>query len=168
MNISTALRRVKKLKGDLAELLERAKTGVSYKQNDPPAFKFDECIAKAKTTRKELVTLQARIAKTNAVNMISFQGENITLGHAVLLLKEFKGQLAWYSELKGIVRNQPVTSQDETQYDYETEKRVTRVVHYNCALPEAKRAEAAEAIKADFDELNNIVEDMNHRVDLKD
>ena len=165
--ISQALRRVKKIKGELAEQLDRAKGAVVYKKGEEPAYSFSTCLEKSTTLRNELLELEARITLTNASNVISFDGKSITLAYAVKLLKELKGQIKWLDELKGVVRNKDITVQDERTYDYETEKHVTKQATYTCELPEAKRSALADEVKAKFDRLNDLVENMNHRVTLK-
>lgn len=167
MTLSQALRRVKKIKGELAEQLERARGSVTFKNTEQPAYVFGECMERVTSLRTELLDLQARIAKTNAVNVLPYNGQALTLAYAVLLLKEYKGQIAWLNELKAIVRSQETTSQEETEYDYDSEKRLRKQVNYTCRLPEAKRSAQVDSVKADFDRLNELVESMNHRVTLK-
>lgn len=164
--ISQALRRVKKIKGELAENLVRAQDGVTYKRNEEPAFSFMASLEKASNLRNELLELETKIAVTNAAKMIEWDGKTIALAQAVKMLKELKGQISWLDGLKHLVKPREVTTQEEAAYDFETDKRVTKKVEYVCALPEAKRADLVDKAKATFDRLNDLVENTNHRTVL--
>lgn len=164
--ISQALRRVKKIKGELKEALERAQSGVAYKTEDPPAFLFGPSYEKATALRTELVELETKIAIRNATTLVEFEGKQVPLVYVVKILKELKGQISWLDELKAFSRSREITTQEEVGYDFETDKRVSKKIQYTCALPEAKRAELVDQVRARFDALNNLVENTNHRTVL--
>ena len=168
MTISQALRQVKKIKGELSENVERAKNSITFKEGEDPAFEFQRCMEKITALRTSLVALQSHIAETNAITLIQFNGASLSLAYAVLRLKEYKGEIAFLSELKGLARNKDVSSQMEVSFDFETDKRVNKTVVHYCKLPEAKRAELAEKVQASFDALNDTVETANHRTVLKE
>jgi hypothetical protein len=161
--ISQALRRVKKIKGELKEALERAQGGVTYKKDDPPAFLFGASFEKATALRNELVDLESKIAVINAVTLVDYDGRQMPLAYVVKVLKELKSQIAWVDELKSFTKAREDTTQEEASYDFETDKRVTKKVEYKCELPEAKRVELVDRLRARFDTLNNLVENTNHR-----
>lgn len=168
MNISQALRAIKKIKGEIAENLTRAQDGVTFKKSAPPAFDFQICMEKVAVLVKDLVQLESRVAITNAEVVITFKGSAITLVQAIHLLRELKGEIAWLTGLKAHVRNQESSMETSSTYDYDTEKHRQVEVEYLCRLPEAKRASLVSEAKKRFDEINDLVETANHQTVLKE
>ncbi len=164
LTISQGLRRIKKLKGELAELTKRASTSVAYQVGREPAFKFSECVEKAQVAGSELLTLQSRLAITNALTTVKFDGKEMTLAQATRQLEEFKGQIKFIEGLP--VRDHEKSFEDEFDYD-DSMKRVKIVKEWRCELPRAKQAEAIKGFKEKFDALNDAVETTNHKTLLK-
>lgn len=165
MTISQCLRRVSKLKGNLKELTDRAAKSVSYEQDSPPAFKFKDSLEEAKKVSNELVKLEAALRVTNALTTVGWWGQQITLAEATCRLQEIKGNIAW---LKGLhVRAQETTSTSEKEYDSDSGKYVKATVITKCDLPEAARAKMVADAQEEFDTLNDVVENANHRTTLK-
>ena len=167
MTISQALRMMKKLKGQLAEHLERAVRAVSYPEKSPPAFEFAKCMEAADSVRDQLTRLDAAVAVANATTPFEFEGKKMPLIQAVKILQELKGQLTWVKALP--VQAQSETTVSETEYvevngDY---KHVRVDKKHVCALPEARRAELASSLQDRFDRLNDAVETTNHRAAVK-
>lgn len=163
MTVSQALRRMKKLKGQVAEHLERATRAVSWAEKSPPAFEFSKCMEEAEAVRDELVALDTAVAVANATTELEFEGARMPLVRAVKLLQELKGQIAWAKALA--VQPQADFVVESTEYaevggDY---KHVRVERKHKCALPEAKRAELASSLQDRFDRLNDAVETKNHR-----
>jgi len=159
MTISQALRRIKKLKGQLAENLIRSQAGVSYRVGAPPAFAFTASVQKADAIRQELVQLESRLAVTNATARIDFHGDCPTIAFAIRQLQELKSQIAWYRALP--VRAHEETSEETWDYD-EGGKHVRTQVPWKCDLPEEKRATVVDDLQDQFDRLNDAVERANH------
>lgn len=168
MTIAQGLRRVKKIKGELAEQLTRAHGAVTYRSDMLPAFEFESSLSKAKELRKELIEMESAIAKANATNTVSVDGHEMSLTQAVRTLKEYKGELAWLETLKGVVRNQTNTFTEESEIDWDSDrtKRVKVRHDWICVMPEAERAKATDKVREQFDTLNNLVEEANHRITL--
>jgi hypothetical protein len=163
MTISQALRRMKKLKGQIAEHLDRATRAVSYAEKSPPAFDFAKCMEAAGAVRAELVALDAAVAVANATTELEFDGARMPLVQAVKTLQELKGQITWVKALP--VQAQAEIVVETTEYaevngDY---KHVRVEKKHMCALPEAKRAELTASLQDRFDRLNDAVETKNHR-----
>lgn len=159
MTISQALRRIKKLKGQLADHLARAQAGVSFRVDSPPAFAFAASVERANAVRDELLGLESRLAVTNANTSFDFDGRKVSLASAVRLLQELKGQIAWYKALP--VRAREDTSEESWSYNDEG-KHVRTQIAWKCSLPEEKRAAVSEGLQDHFDRLNDAVERANH------
>jgi hypothetical protein len=164
--LSQALRRIKKLKGMLAEQLEYAAAAVTWQPGKEPAFQFNACLEKANVYRHELTKLEADVAYTNATQTFIFvpTKETYSIAFAIRTLAELKSQIAW---LKGLnVRTQDTMNEENWEYDEEG-KRVRVVKTFKCAFIEARRVELAAKLQNEFDELNDSVERVNHQTTLK-
>jgi hypothetical protein len=164
MTISQALRRIKKLKGELSDLRSRAEGSVTYSVKNPPAFNFGECFEQAANTRSELVRLEARLAATNADTTLTFDEKIMPLVEAIRWLQEFKGQISWIETLN--VREQESTTDESWEYTDDM-KKVKTITEWHCNLPRKKQAELVKQFKDKFDRLNDAVESTNHRTPLK-
>lgn len=164
LTVSQALRRVKKLKGELGELRDLAREAVTYVASREPAFPFNESIEKIKAVREELIRLQSRIALTNATTKVKFGANEISVTEAIRHLEEFKSEIAWLQTLGS--RDHEKTTEDEWSYSDDA-KRVKTVVEYRCMMPKTKQAAAIKFCKDEFDKLNDAVERMNHQTLLK-
>jgi hypothetical protein len=165
--ISQGLRHAAKLKGELKDLLARAASSVSYQEDQPPAFNFNEMMEQASKIREELVKLDTALLITNATTTLKFSGEAMTLTEAVRLLQETKSFISWLRDLRGILPRDKVPKTTR-EYNEETEKTMNVVVNQLCDLPEAKRVEAIKVKQGYFDALNDAVETTNHKTELRE
>jgi len=157
MTISQALRLAKKLKGQISVLRTRAAVSVSHRKDSPPAFEFDDLYRKLEGVSSELSSIEGRIIATNASTFVEHSGTKITLAHAVRILADLKGQIAWLNTLS--VRSRDTTS--ESDIEYRAGVHQTVITEWTCHLPEALRAEKVDALQAEFDALNDVVERIN-------
>jgi hypothetical protein len=163
MTIAQALRRIKKLKGLIAENQQRAQAGVSYDASKVPNFRFQEAFAAMTQAQLDVVGLESRVAVANATNTVQHQGKDILLAQAVRLLQELKGQIAF---LKGLhLRNEVVKDRQQEWDDIEM-KHIMRVTEttFTSDLSEQDRDLQVKKIQDIFETLNNAVEDANHIV----
>ena len=165
LTVSQALRRIKKLKGELSELRQRASGSVSYPASREPAFKFFECVSQSNNVRDELLYLESCLAATNATTSLVFEGREMSLAEATRWLQEYKGQIAWYENLN--VREHDKTTEETWDYSEDYTKKVKTTVEWRCALPKAQQVETIRQLREKFDKLNDAVETMNHRTILK-
>ncbi len=163
LSVAQALRRVKKLKGNLKEHEQRASQSVSYiREGNPPVFKFTEQRALRDRAREELVRLEAAIACSNGMTKVTVEGREMFVAEAIRRLQEFKAEIAWLSSLQ--IR-EGTTTDSEVEYDEATGRNVRRphtVVHVT-ELKEIERVHEIEALRARFEALNDAVETANHR-----
>lgn len=160
MTISQAIRLVSKLKGQLAELQARGISCVTYLEKEEPAFKFSDTVAKMDEVSAQLVDLQSRVAAAGALTVVQWDGAPVRLGKAVRTAQELRSRIAWLKTLS--VRAQAKVATQSTEYDMELEKHVRREVFWMCDLPEAKRADLVQSLQDKFDELNGLIETVNH------
>lgn len=163
MTISQALRRVKKLKGLLAEHQSRAKLGVSYLESNVPSFRFCDEIVKMEEVTVELISLESRIAVANANNTVTEESVPITLSMAIRTLQEIKGQISFYQSL---VLKSGIEKTRENNWDDVLEKQVIRLVEvkYVSDLSEVDRDSKVKSLQDRFERLNNLVENANHSI----
>lgn len=163
MTIAQALRYVKKLKGRIDEARTKAAEHVSHAQAEQPAFDFNEQLSRADKASDELAQIQGRLAVANATNFVTYSGENITLSHAVCLLRELRSRIAWVKLLK--VKGQAhVTDLVQVMVPGQGYGHVQRPMQ--CHLPEANRSALVERLQDQFDALNAAVEDKNQRTTI--
>lgn len=158
LTISQALRKVKKLKGQIAECRTRAESAVSFVATKPPAFEFSDVFSEMGTLQKELTNLEARLSVTNATTKIDYDGKTMTLFHAVRHLQEMKGTIAWMRGLP--VRAHEKTFEDNLVWSGADHKNMP--IEWTCKLPEAIRSTLVSKLQDGFDSLNEVVERANH------
>jgi hypothetical protein len=163
MTIAQALRRIKKLKGAIAENQQRAQAGVSYDATKVPEFRFAESFAAMTESQLEMVALESRVAVANATAKVKHQGQEILLAQAVRLLQELKGQIAF---LKGLSLRSETVKDRQQEWDDIEMKHISRVTEttFVSDLSEKERDRQVKEIQNTFETLNNAVEDMNHTV----
>lgn len=163
ITIAQALRRIKKLKGQIAEHTQRAQQSVSYEQGKLPAFRFNEEVLALKAAQNEMVDLQARVAIANAKATIQDGADTLSHSEAIRRLQEMKGEIAF---LRGLnLRNETIKSREQ---DFDEAKgtyvmRVTETV-WVADLSEQERDRQVRQLQDHFETLNNVVEDHNHKV----
>lgn len=158
--IATALRRIKRLKGDMDTLAQRAQSSVSHVKDATPSFPFKETRTLLNSTRAELIKLRASVARANAVTVITWNEENMPLAQAINVLQEIKSEISW---LRGLHIRAGVERTADWDYD-ESGRRSRRVdeVTYVTSLTEVERAEELRSLADRFEQLNATVEAANH------
>lgn len=163
MTVAQALRRIKKLKGIIAENQQRAVQGVSYDATKVPAFRFQEAADKMFATQDEMVALEARVAVANATAAVQDGSETISMALAIRTLQELKGRIAFLKALQ--LRNETVKDR-QTEWDDTEMKHINRVTEtvFKSDLTEQDRDAQIRTLQDRFETLNNAVEDANHTV----
>ena len=88
MTISQGLRKLKKLKGLLAEAQTRAGASSSWVAGKKPVFDFKSESDKRNALQGEIVRIEVGIARANATASVSVEGKSITLARAIRELQE--------------------------------------------------------------------------------
>lgn len=164
VTVAQALRRVKKLKGQIAEHTQHITEGVSYVSTKVPAFRFESEMSALVLARDEMINLESRVAVANANTTITdSNGRTVTLAHAIRQLQEMKSEIAL---LKGLNLRSEVVREREQEWSDAECKTLTRVneVTYVSDLSETDRSTRVKQLQNRFESLNNVVEDANHTV----
>lgn len=164
MTLSQALRREKKLKGQIKEALDRAEAALVHREDQPPAFNFQSQLERAEAARSELIAIETARRNRSAATSLDYAGRSLTLTEAVVVLQELRSRIAW---LRGLPCRAHAEQVEETvEWDGENNKRLKVTHKFLCALPEQKRAEMVDALQTEFDNLNNLVEVIDHKTPL--
>lgn len=163
LSIAQALRRIKKLKGLIAESQQRAVAGVSYDVEKVPAFGYQDSVDAMFALQNEVVDLEAKVAVANATNSVTDGGNSVLLAHAVRTLQELKGRIAF---LKGLKLRNEVVKERTNDWDDTEMKQIARVTEttFKSDLSEKDRDTQVRALQDRFEVLNNAVETANHTV----
>jgi hypothetical protein len=162
VTVAQALRRVKKLKGQIAEHTQHITEGVSYVSTKVPAFRFESEMSALAAARDEMINLEARVAVANANTTVKDgNGRTVTLAHAIRQLQELKSEIALLKSLN--LRNEVVREREQEWDDTEckTLTRINEVTHVS-DLSETDRSTRVKQLQNRFEALNNTVEDANH------
>lgn len=165
ITIAQALRKVKKLKGLVAEHQQRAVAGVSYDVEKVPSFRFEEQTKAMKAAKDEMVDLESRVAVANATSLVMLGTDSMTLAKAIRSMQEIKGEIVF---LKGLnLRNETIREREVEWSDTEL-KSITRYkeVKFVSDLSEQDRDKQIKDLQNRFDDLNNLVETANHKVSV--
>lgn len=160
--ISQGLRRVKKLKGLLAEAQTRATQATSWLAGKRPVFTFEEQRGKRAALQGEIVRIETAIAVANATSTIMVDGQSVTLARAIRELQEVKADLAWLASL-----NLRAGTEESVEYVYDEEKgrnmSRTKSVTYEAVMDEPARVGLVQALRDRFEAINDALETANHR-----
>lgn len=161
--ISQALRRIKKLKGLISEYQARTAANVSYDKKKPPVFPFKTDMENLSNYKAEFLELEGQVAVANATHEISYQNKNLNLSVAIRVLQELKGWITFY---KGLNLKNEVVRDKEQYYDEEKEKYLYNITEteFVSDLSEIEREAKVKSLQDEFEILNNIVEDANHKI----
>jgi len=166
MTISQGLRRLKKLKGLLAEAQTRASQGSSWVEGKESAFAFEEQRKLRTGHQTEIVRLETAIARANAQTQVTVEGREVYLAQAIRELQELKADLAWLPML-----NMRAGTEESTEfvYDETTGRSVPRVksITFKAALTEPQRVAEIQTLRDRFEAINDAVETANHRTAIE-
>lgn len=164
LTIAQALRRIKDIKGRVAKHGHNAQASVTHRADNSPAYVFSAEWEKATALVDEMIDLQTRVSIANSRAMVDWEGKTRTLTWCTKKLAEIKGAIAWHEGLT--VRAQEKTTEETYEWAQAQNARARVVVEYTCHLPEQKRDERVRALQDKFNELNDVVERMNHRTEV--
>lgn len=164
--IAQGLRAIKRLKGRMAELTNRAATSVSYEAGKKPPFDFKATRQEVDEVRERLVRLEAEVARANATTEVNYEDRIMSLAEAIRRLQETKAEIAW---LTGLHLRSGTERSHENEWDDESHRNVRRLVEvtYEAALTEPERVGQVDALRNRFEALNDVVEAANHRTPIQ-
>lgn len=165
MNISEALRKIKKLKGQLAIEDKRFVSSVSWQDDKLPVYNFAETEDAINQISSELVSLEAVVAEANAVTKVNFKDKEVSLAWLIRHLQEIKAKISKYESLH--IR-QEIVETSEYVYDEDKDKniRIKKLVAFKSAISERDKDKRVQDLKDDFETANKLLEEMNHKTIL--
>jgi hypothetical protein len=160
--ISQSLRSIKRLKGQMAELSQRASECVSHEAGKQPHFAFAETRTKMDTIREDLVLLESAVAIANATTTIRVEDRSMTIAEAIRRLQEVKSEISWLTGLQLKEGTERVS--DGFDWDEMSHRRTPqmREVTHVTALHEPERVAQIDALKERFERINDAIETANH------
>ncbi len=166
MTISQALRRVKKLKGQIADDSNRAALSNVYMKRDAPSYDTAELLVSVARDRAELVRTSAAIAQANATNTIKSGEGETTLAEAIRVLQEIKGEISWFKSLKVTKQHSAVQRiQVNPDAGYGKEP-VFAQEEICCVVTEGEAHAMVRKLQDQFDKTNDLIETANHQVTI--
>lgn len=164
VTVAAAIRRIKKLKGELGVLDARLKSAVVYVEGKEPPFLFGETMMRREEKLSQLLQLQTALSISNAATSFSYRGGAVSVAWAIRKTQEIKALASLYAELPVRDRRRDVETKRETVWDDVTDKHVREAVEtvYVSAITKVDQAAAIESLTAEFEELNTALEACNH------
>lgn len=160
ISIAKALRLRKTIKGEIADLTRRAMGCVAWVEGKHRDFEFNAVDAQRKAKVENLVMLETAIARSNAVNTATWQGQDVTLAELIRRQVELKGELTFVAGLSlqhGPQRVATGEYDDRRHPVYTTET-------WASAYTEPERVKLLEELRAQCELLNETLEEANHRI----
>lgn len=166
MSIAAALRRSKRIKGQIAENTKRAVAASVVTEGKEPAFSFHDSVSERKRLVSELLKLEVAVAAANAFGALP-NGMPVLM--AVRQLAELKAEIAFYQSLQVRAVTRDVEVEEYTDYDMGIEKHVRRKkeVVFISAINQAQRAGTVDSLMLQFETLNSELESFNHRTQVE-
>ncbi|MBU0595550.1 hypothetical protein KJ567_02550 [Candidatus Bipolaricaulota bacterium] len=158
LTIARALRQAKKLKGQVAILDRRLGTCASWREDREADFDFSETLQERNRKVEELTVLRTGIARANASASVAHRGREMSLTEAILRMGELKGLKKLYAGLQ--LRRE--TEREYAGYDDDGRQRHVQLT-WTSVWSEAERAGKLDEIQEEIDELNEALEEANHR-----
>jgi hypothetical protein len=165
MTVSAAIRRVKKLKGLIAERDGRLKESAVFLESKTPAFPFGDAFGEREKLVSEMISIQTAIAKSNAVTMILSQAQaHWSVAYVVRRLDEMKATIKMLKDLPFRAKTREEVIEESRDWDETMSKQITvrKTLVWISAMSQVERAKRVESMTDTFELLNNDLEVSNH------
>jgi hypothetical protein len=161
MTISKALRQIKKLKGQIADVTSRMMATTSFREDQLPDFDYATLRTERSTSVLELVALKAAVAKANALATIRYNDKDVTVTEGIYILSELKAEAELLSQFNlrhGLEKEYVGRSTDGTP--------TYNSYNWTAVMTEQERVDALAALRQEIDNLNDALETSNHIVKI--
>jgi hypothetical protein len=168
MNVKTvaqALRRIKELKGKIAQTTSRMQLCVSWVEPGPkPIYSFDELEKERMALTDELTDLKTRLIKTNSLTEIEMTNPDgkISIQEAIFVLAEVK---AYREFLKSLLIKEGEAMKETGEYNALGHP-VRVPVKICAAIGLRKRDDLIGRVEEQISKIHEVIEAANHRTDL--
>ena len=162
ISIAAALRRAKRIKGQIAEHTTRATAGVTWDEGKEPGFTYEASVESRAKLVAELLKLDVAVAEANAGTKLP-DGKPVV--YAIRKLAELRSEIAFFRALPVRTKQIDVETERERDYDAMLEKYVMteKTTTHRSAISQAKRSEIVDALQLEFETLNAALEHHNHK-----
>jgi hypothetical protein len=166
MTVSAALRRIKKVKGLIAERTARANASVVYLEGKEPGFLFNASVEERKMYCRQLVRLQSAVAISNATTKLS---DGKTVAEAIRTLDEIKSEVAFFKAMPVKAKHTEVDIEENHEWNpnMTARIRVETKKTWHSALTQEQRAAIVEKLTSLFEVGNNEVEALNNKATIE-
>jgi hypothetical protein len=181
MTISQALRRRKKLKGEISTQAQRVQASLTYNKEDAPAFPFSEAQKAHRSAKIELIELETSVAEANAKTKLDWKGRSVSLAWVLRVLSELKDDINRYEGYRhyGLLKEREVTVTNKVWDEQNViatpqangrvlqervMKEVSTTTVSNVTIKECE--DKVTQLKDEFDKLNDLLETANHRTEV--
>ena len=169
MRLSEALRARKQLKSKLKKYSERFVKNVSYISDKEPEFSFTDDLELYRQTTAELVQLEAKIAKANALRTVNVPDnwlerifrDQISLAEAIRWCSEIKSEITLINSL--YLKSGSEKSK-ESVWDDNINKAVYREVEtiWVSKMTEKQKDETISLLEEMFSSMDRVIERVNN------
>lgn len=164
MTVAAALRRIKKIKGELSTLDARIRQSACYIEGKEPPFSFEESMSERERKVGQLSMLSARVSVSNASTTFEFAGGPVVVVGAIKRLEEIKSQIALLNTLP--IRDRAIDTEFEsdTFWDDNLNRSVVqkKAIVHRSAMTRAAQAAQIASLATQFEDLNVALEACNH------
>jgi len=170
MNMSSLIRRIASLKGEMGSWSERAKRANVQIVGKKYPYSYEECSAKIAELKSSLIKSKTALAIANSSTMITWhivdsEGSRSVTGtitEAILTMAEVKAQIA----LLDSVLTLDSDSETEDSWTGYGSERTKVVIERKCSMTTRKKDEEKDRLQALFASINAAVEAANHSVEI--
>lgn len=169
MRLSEALRVRKQLKSNLKKFSERFVKNVSYLSDKEPEFSFTDDLESYRKTTAELVSLEAKIAKANALRTVKVPDnwleriftDQISLAEAIRWCSEIKSEITL---IKSLYLRSGSEKSRELIWDDKTDKSVYREKEdiWISKMTEKQKDETISLLEELFSSMDRVIERVNN------
>lgn len=169
MRLSEALRTRKQLKSNLKKYSERFVKNVSYISDKEPEFSFTDDLELYRKTAAELIQLEAKIAKANALRTVKVPEnwteriglDQISLIEAIRCCSEIKSEITL---IKSLYLKSGSEKSRESFWDDNQDKSVYREVEtiWVSKMTEKQKDETISLLEEMFSSMDRVIERVNN------
>ncbi len=168
ITIASALRRTKRIKGQIAEHKQRALDGVTFIEGKEPAFDFAESMKTRADLVSDLLNIGAAIARANAGGTVSYSIRGTTskvdVPWAIRCLEEVRAEITFLRSLPARTKTTEAEVESSLEYEPESGKHIrsSKTTVHVSRITKAEVAKNIADLQETFERINQALEEWNH------
>jgi hypothetical protein len=169
MRLSEALRVRKQLKSNLKKFSDRFVKNVSYLSDKEPEFSFTDDLESYRKTAAELIRLEAKIARANALRTVKVPEnwkdriglDQISLAEAIRCCSEIKSEITL---IKSLFLKSGSEKRREMMWDNSSDKSVYHEIEdiWISKMTEKQKDETISLLEEMFSSMDRVIERVNN------